>query len=153
MRTFLITIGISILNFIVLSQENTLENKFEKTKEWTVISTEKSVEIDYKIADCDAEIGYDKELVLLKVTNNSDHKVELKWHSHLYYNGVCKTCDFPEEYSVSIILEPNESLSGDCTVNSDSRLTLFCKFLDSNYKGKSQLTNFELKNIQIITIK
>jgi hypothetical protein len=143
-----------MLSFRSNAQEISKESKLDRSlRDWTNYSSSNNVSIDYRFADCDEAIGYDKEVVQLKVTNNSTDKVELNYHIYLYYNGVCKTCDYPQEYVYKVVLEPNQTLEGSCDLEYDSRLTYFSRFKDAGYKGNQQLTNFELHGLTINAIK
>lgn len=154
MKRLFFLIGISMMSFWSNAQEIAKESKLDRTvREWQTYKSENNVLIDYRFADCDAAIGYDKEVVQLKMTNTSTEKVELSWHIYLYYNGVCKTCDYPQEYVYNVILEPNQSIEGSCGLEYDSRITYFSRFIDAGYKGNQQLTNFELHGLTVKTIK
>jgi len=136
------------------AQEIAKESKLDRTvREWQAYKSDNNVSIDYRFADCDPEIGYNKEVVQLKMTNTSAEKVELNYHIYLYYNGVCKTCDYPQEYVYSVTLEPGQTVEGSCGLEYDSRLTYFSRFTDAGYKGNQQLTDFELHGLTIKTIK
>lgn len=136
------------------AQEISKESKLDRSvRNWQSYKTENSVSIDYRFADCDAPIGYDKEVVQLKMTNNSSEKVEVTYHIYLYYNGVCKTCDYPQEYVYTVTLDPNQSLEGNCGLEYDSRITYFSRFIDAGYKGNQQLTDFELHGLTIKPIQ
>jgi len=154
MRKIAFLLGFSLLSLQSISQENQEQKKLDNSvREWTALAAETSLQFDYKFIDCDPEMGYNKELIVFRLENKSDQKIEVKWHMHLYYNGECKTCEFPEEYTYSVTLEPNEVITGDCAMNSDHRVTIFSKFLDERYTGGSQLTRFEVKNLNITTLK
>lgn len=119
---------------------------------WTNLVSNPSFQIDFKLSKCDPEIGYDQELILLKVKNTSTEKATISWHAILYYNGVCKTCDYPEEYTFSVELNPNEEVEGICGIYENSSLQVFSKFLDDRYTGGSRLSDFQLKNITLIPV-
>lgn len=156
MKIVLFLIGFSILSFISNAQEAKTTIKLEKkldnnVKDWTTLNSPSEIQIDYKFNNCDPTIGYDVEKVLLQFTNKTDKTIQIKWHLILYYNEICKTCDYPQEYTFELTLGPNEILSGNCSLESDHKLTLFSKFLDERYKVKNELTSFELKDFEIIT--
>lgn len=154
MKRYFTLIFVSILCFTSFSQENTSKSKLDKSiVDWTPLKSDDNVLIEYRFAICDSEIGYDKEIIELRFTNLTSGNVQLNWHMYLYYNGVCKTCDYPEEYNYSLVLTANQVLSGDCALDGDHQLKIFSKFNDANYKGGSQLTDFELHNLIITTIK
>jgi hypothetical protein len=119
---------------------------------WTNLVSDSSFQIDYKLSKCDPEIGYDQELILLKIKNTSAQKATISWHAILYYNGVCKTCDYPEEYTFSVELSVNEEIEGICGIYEKSSLQIFSKFLDDRYTGGSRLSDFQLKNTTITPV-
>lgn len=156
MKIAFFLIGFSILSFISNAQDVKttikLDEKLDNSiKDWASLSSPSEVQIDYKFDKCDPEIGYDVEKVLLQFTNTTDNTIQLKWHLILFYNDVCKTCDYPQEYTFEITLTPNETVSGNCSLNADHKLTIFSKFLDDRYKVKNELTSFELKDFEIST--
>jgi hypothetical protein len=119
---------------------------------WTNLVSNTGFQIDYKLSKCDPEIGYDQELILLKVKNTSAQKATISWHAILYYNGVCKTCDYPEEYTFSVELNANEEIEGVCGIYEKTSLQIFLKFLDDRYTGGSRLSDFHLKNSTITPV-
>lgn len=119
---------------------------------WTNLLSNPGFQIDYKLSKCDPEIGYDQELILLKVKNTSTEKATISWQAILYYNGVCKTCDYPEEYTFSVELNPNEEVEGICGIYENSSLQIFSKFLDDRYTGGSRLSDFYLKSSAITPV-
>lgn len=153
MRTLFILTGLLFLNFYSVAQEESETKLDHAVREWKVFKSEENVMIEYRFVDCEATIGYDKEIIQLRVSNTSSQKIHLEWHMYLFYNGVCKTCDYPQEYKYVLTLEPNQTLSGDCAMGSDHRLTIFSKFNDPKYTGGSQLTNFDFHNLKITTIQ
>lgn len=153
MRTLFILTGLIISSFWSVAQEKSTKELDHSIKEWTTFTSNDQILVEFKFADCEAEIGYDKELILLRFTNKTEETVEINWHEHLYYNGLCKTCDYPQEYTYILKLAPNQSVSGDCEMGSDHRLTIFSKFNDSKYTGGSQLTDFDLNDLKVNSIK
>jgi hypothetical protein len=107
-----------------------------------------SISISYNKANCYPKIGFDQEVLILTFQNVSDQDIKLSWHSILYYNGVCKSCDYPDEYTFQLELGANTIQTGNCD-DFDQRLVVFSKFIDSGYKGKAQLTNIGIENLKI----
>lgn len=153
MRRFIPLIFISLLSFSSIAQEEPISKIEWSVEDWTSLRTESNVLIEYRFINCEAQIGYDKEMIQLRFTNSSTQQVNVNWHLYLYYNGICKTCDFPQEYTYTLSLMPGQVLTGDCALESDHQLKIFSKFTDANYKGGSILTDFELHNLKITTIQ
>lgn len=120
--------------------------------EWTEYFTGGGITISYKIAACDPEMGYDQESVILKVQNLNENVVVLNWHSLLSFNEVCKTCDFEEEYSTRLKIEPNTTMEGNCSIYGPRELKFFSRFIDVNYSQGESLTSFKLDKLQITTL-
>ncbi len=148
-----------LLTMIYLSNHCISQQQFEtisiNTKElhpteWVTYLENNQIKIEYKFSECDPEMGYNTENVLLKCTNFSDNKISLDWHMILFYDKVCKTCDFPEEYKYTVDFAPNESLEGTCSIYSKYQLNIFSKFNDVNSSNKISLTSFSLSNLQLI---
>ena len=118
--------------------------------EWEIYFENDQIKVEYKFSECDPEMGYNTELVLLKCTNLTPNKLSLNWHEILYYDKICKTCDFPEEYLYSVDLGPNELLEGNCSIYSKYQLQIFSRFNDVNSSNGVILTSFSLSNLQII---
>lgn len=144
----------SFLGFWSIAQENSGDYRMDRSiREWRSLEQNDTYSVDFRYADCDPSIGFNKEIIQLRFTNKSDQKIELKWHVYKYFNGVCTSCDYPEEYTYSIMLEPNKSVSGDCSLECDAALTIFSRFIDPGYKGNQQLTNFELHGLSVNAVK
>lgn len=100
--------------------------------------------------ECDPEIGFDKEQVLLKMTNHTADELKLDWHVLLEYNQECKTCDYPEEYGYHVFLKPNQTKEGDCSIHSEAfEFKMFSKFLDDRARETDVLTSFTLSDFVI----
>lgn len=152
-RLLLSTLSLIILSTYSFSQESITTASIEVGKNgsvstWQEYLSNEEVTIEYKFVTCDPEMGYDKEQVILKVTNHTANKLVLDWHMILYYNSECKTCDYPEEYAYKVVVQPNSTKEGDCSVyNEDYQLTIFSKFVDTKYKTNDMLTSFQLDNL------
>lgn len=121
-------------------------------QDWTEYFSNDQLTIQYKFVECDPEMGFDKEQVLLKMTNHTADELKLDWHLLLSYNQDCKTCDFPEEYTYHVFLKPNESKAGDCSIYSEAfEFKMFSRFLDDRAKQKDVLTSFTLSDFVITT--
>ncbi len=136
------------------SQVKSADGKLDRNiRDWNNLTNTEKYSIDYKFLDCDPEIGFNKEIIAFRFVNKTNEKIELSWHSYLYYNGKCKTCDYPQEYGASIVLNPNETFSADCSNEGDQQRAFFSRFVDSGYKGNSLLTDFNLHGLQMKVIK
>ena len=122
----------------------------EKADNWTHLLSEGPVSVYYKYSVCDPEIGYDNESVLLKITNSSQLSVIAEWDREIYFDGICTTCDLGDEAHSIYELGPQDIVEGLCSINGDSRLKLFSKFTDNQYKLEQQtLTGFKLNNFRV----
>lgn len=145
---------VAIMSHLVHAQDLEKKSKIDlSATNWTALSTFNNLTIEFKSSACDVGIGYEKENILLRFTNTSSEIIKISWHALLEYNGMCKTCDYPEEYSYELILKPTGVLEGDCSLNYDNRVVIFSKYLDERYTGKSQLTDFELGGLTILPVE
>ncbi len=117
--------------------------------DWITYFSNSDVEINYKVSQCDPSIGYDSEMILLKVENKTSSDILMDWHMILYYSQTCKTCDYFDEYHYSISLPANNEIQGNCDINSNYQLKIFSKFIDPNYTLNEQLTSFELRGLTV----
>ena len=99
------------------------------------------------MVNCDPNKGFDFEAVFFKITNKTSDKLELSWHKYLYYAGVCRSCNYPEEYSFDMSLGANETVEGDCDPQTGYHLKLFSRFNDSDYSSGDALTAFKLNDL------
>ena len=135
-------------SFCSFAQNAAIKRNLDTTSVKQVIYEDEVVAIFYTIEPCYPEIGFDQEKIILQLQNKTSLRINISWHSLLYYNGKCNTCDYPNEYTSSFELIPNQSLIGDCSLNSNHGLTFFSKFIDENYTGNAELTDFSLKDIK-----
>lgn len=154
MNRLLLLMTMIYLSHHCISQQHietiSINAKDSHPTDWEIYLENDQIKIEYKFSECDPEMGYNTEAVLLKCTNFSSNKISLDWHMILYYDKICKTCDFPEEYSYTVDLAPNESLEGTCSIYSKYQLNIFSKFNDINSSNKISLTSFSLSNLQLI---
>jgi hypothetical protein len=113
-----------------------------------ILYKDTNVSISYNKANCYPKIGFDQEVLVLSFQNLTSQNIKLSWQSILFYNGVCKTCDYPEEYTFELELIANEIKSGNCD-DFDQRFVIFSRFIDSAYKGNAQLTGMRIENLTI----
>ncbi len=113
---------------------------------WTQYYQSNGITISYKYADCDLEMGFDEQRVLIKIENSTDQKAHVIWDAHQYYNEECRTCEDPYgEYRREFSIEPGLTIEGKCSVYSDNRLVVFSKWVSQ--PNKTTLTKFELSNL------
>lgn len=142
---FICTIGYS------QEQINTQIVTFKESfpTEWTTYVDNQEFSVEYKFVDCDPNMGYDFESVLLKFTNKTSNHLSFSWQIDLFYNEFCRTCDYPVEYARMIDLEPLDSVEGNCLRESNQALKLFSKFNDINYSKGEHLSGFQLSLLTV----
>lgn len=112
--------------------------------DWTAYIDNTTFKVEYKMVNCDPNKGFDFEAVFFKITNKTSDKLGFSWHKHLYYAGICRSCNYPEEYSYDMSLGANEIVEGDCDSQTGYHLKLFSIFNDANYSSGDALTAFKL---------
>ena len=128
---------------ILVSQNNPTD--------WELYVYNEDFKIEYKFVDCDPSMGYDQEMVLLKVTNRTREILSFDWHAILYYSDKCKTCDFEDEYTFSVNVPPLQAMEGSCDIYTGYELKIFSAFIDANYTKGEKLISFELRNLTVTT--
>ncbi len=139
-------ISFIFISVLAIAQKNVTQE--QTLGDSGLLYEDSSVSISYNKVNCYPRIGFDQEVLILTFQNFSEQNIKLSWHSILFYNGVCKTCDYPEEYTFELELKANEILTGNCD-DFDQRFVVFSKFIDSGYKGNAKLTNIKLENFKI----
>ena len=127
---------------------NVSEQQLANTVGWVSYVDNPDFKIEFQFIDCDPVIGYDSESVVLRVTNKTLTPQTISWHAHLHYDGVCKTCDYPEEYYHELHMKPKQEVAGECDIYSENSLKIFSKFIDKNYKKGEKLTAFQLARLR-----
>lgn len=121
----------------------------EDVTEWTTYVENDSIHIEYKTMFCQPRIGFDKEIVVLRVTNKQSFKMAVSWHLNAHYGDQCNSCDYPDEYTFRLSVPANSSLEADCALDAMTELTIFSEFKDPGYKRDIHLTEFSLQNITL----
>lgn len=129
--------------------QNSVSMKAQSFTDWTIYASNASYEIQYKVVNCDPSMGYDQEMVILRIENKTTNNIAVDWQMILYYSGECKTCDYLDEYHYSVVIEAGSEIVGGCSINDDYQLKIFSKFIDTNYSKGDQLTSFELGNLNV----
>lgn len=154
MKKLLLT-AICLMHFcIAFNQQNISSPSVEvvstHNSDWVVYIQHENFKIEYMFVNCDPNMGYDNESVLLRVSNLTARKIKLTWVNNNFYDKVCNTCNYPNEYFNELILAPNQLLEGNCDIYSDKKLKIFSKFNDVNYSKGKQLTSFKLADLSLI---
>jgi hypothetical protein len=118
-----------------------------KPTDWELYIYNEDFKIEYKFVDCDPDMGYDFETVILRITNETNQKLEFSWHIDIYREGTCRTCDYEDEYRRTIVVAGDEVIEGDCVRNSNIELKVFSQFNDVLYSKGAKLTGFQLSDL------
>lgn len=114
--------------------------------EWKLYKHQKGVSFYFQTVDCDdVKNGLFQNFVILKLVNNTDFDLKIRFKKELYYNDKCANCDSDsEEHYVNITLKAKEEISGDCK---SADLSIFKEFKDKDDVAK--LSKFELSDITV----
>ena len=144
LRILLLLLLLFAMSINIIIAQQTTNEKYD----WELYKEIQGVEIYTKIQECH-NIKYDthKECYLLKFVNTTQSEVQISWKPNLWYNDICRTCDInSDEYNYTLLISANESIEGNCDIN-NQKLKIFRRFL--NYRDKSELTKYELVNIEV----
>lgn len=139
-------ISFIIISVLAIAQKNGTQE--QTLGDSGLLYEDSSVSISYSKVNCYPKIGFDQEVFILNFQNFSEQNIKLSWHSILFYNGICKTCDYPEEYTFELELIANEIKSGNCD-DFNQKMVVFSKFIDKAYKGNAQLTGMRIEKLTI----
>ena len=118
--------------------------------EWKLLKVENGAQIFYKKAERhDPANGIFQEMILFKVVNTTNTKLEMQWKCENWYDGKCWNCDSDtKEHQKALVLEAGESKEGEVDRDTEyPQLRLFSKFL--NYDDKPELTKFRFVNMEV----
>jgi hypothetical protein len=130
-------------------------NNNEENNDWKFESEVDGIKIESKKVECtNTNLGFDRELVLLRFTNFTDRDLLISYDYQEYRNEICTTCDKMPEYRFQLMLKSNSSIEGDCLNTRLSQLKIFSHFLDSRFRReKDELTDFKFSNIIVLENK
>ena len=130
-------------------QTQKIEFGDDRSQEWQVYLSNLDYKIEYRFISCDPSIGYDQEFVIFRFTNRTREELIFNWHILSDYNEVCKTCDYPEEYSYGVTVKALQEEEGTCSLYEEPNLKVFSRFIDANYTKGEQLTGFQLGSLTL----
>ena len=125
-------------------------SQVQPNKTWTNHSTFEGVQIEYKYAPCSTPKVNNQVLVLFKFTNTTNSKVKLTWNEERWVSDVCSNCNQVNslENTMTITLDPNETIEGDCTTKEYKERYIFSNFIKlSPGMSKKHLTDFKFRNL------
>lgn len=131
-------------SFAQQTQMPIVDCKVSHPSDWEIYYFTDDFKVEYKFVDCDPPMGYDKEMVLLRLTNTSRGILEFDWHMKMWYDGECKTCDWYDEYHYTVTVNPESQVEGSCDMYADHQTKIFSAFIDVNFTKGDKLTSFEL---------
>ncbi len=139
----------SIFSVFVLASFAQSQKNMAPSNQWSTYTETNQLKVEYKVVDCTYNSdGLAQRNVLLRYTNKTSSSIEVSWSLDLYYDDVCSTCNVTNgEYNFSISLSPNQVYEGDCELTHHYDRKLFVRH--TNLTNHSELTNFELANLQV----
>ena len=125
-------------------------SQVQPNKTWTDYLTHEGVKIEYKYAPCNTANINNQVLALFKFTNTTSNKVQLVWNEERWVSNVCSNCNQVNslENTMTIILEPNQTIEGDCTTKEYKERYIFSNFIKlCPGMSKKHLTDFKFRNL------
>lgn len=150
-KVFIIVLIVFSLMFnkqLIAQQE--LPSKIIKSPTWTLYQEQGGVQLFYRFQECHIPSeGFHRELVLIKLVNNTSIEKQVEWDIVLWYKDNCVNCDLSnKEQHRKVVLAPNSQIEGTCNLEEGQTLKMFSRFL--NYKMDDwELTHFELRNFKV----
>ena len=118
----------------------------KRVSSWTPVLESSGIKVESKQVSCvQTNLGFDRELVLLKLSNQNPFDVTVSYDLQVFRNNVCTTCDKLPEYHFDLILKANSTMEGHCLNLQLNQLKIFAHFLDDRYRlPEDELTDFKL---------
>tara|TARA_Y100000385_G_C13101528_1_gene644841 strand:- start:3193 stop:3678 length:486 start_codon:yes stop_codon:yes gene_type:complete len=145
----------SMANSEIIQTVLTSVNDLEPAEEWQVYNTYDGVKVEYRLARCGDGVELrEQNLLLFKFTNTTNESKSISWTMKMFRDGECYNCHRIErdEYKHTINLAANESIEGDCSVETIRNQALSTH---DNYikhvpgMANTRLTNFELIDVTV----
>jgi len=116
----------------------------KSAREWTLYKSVDGVAIYTKI-ESNTFNNVVTNYQVFKYENTNKYEVKVSWKLNLWYNGVCRACDFPSpnEYEMKLLMKAGEIQEG----KADSESKIFAVFQSS--EGIAPLDKFEFENLTI----
>ena len=85
------------------------------------------------------------ELLTFEIENTNSYQVVISWYEEVWVNDVCKQNGQSQEHYREVILNPGETIRGDCTFQE----SFYIGFNITRGNRILSLTNFDLNNIAV----
>ena len=113
---------------------------------WTLLHEVDGIKMYVQKGDCKmGDVKTPFTYAFLKIENTTNVRKHLNFNINLYYADGCAGCDNANEEYVSISIEPNSSLSTDCSFNHGELALLVRNPLQSDYQDFKYLQLIDLK--------
>ncbi len=138
------------------AQTNIFPNT-QKTKKdniaWSKFFKSTGLEIEHSFQEDNPTSGYRSEYIVFRVTNNSKKDHLVSWDfSCIDQDDKCINCKTDnKELHFEAVIPANSYSIGNASIHNKGVLTIFNRFTDENYNGKSKIgwKSFDLKNLTI----
>ena len=149
MKVTILFISLSIFFYSPISVFG--QNSQEELTTWKFYKEVSGLQIFSQEIGChDTHNGIHEQYIAFQFVNSTIETIEVSWQQELWYNDICITCNKPatSENSYHLIINPGESIEGNCEMNSNPGLKIFTHFIGTS-KG-SKLTKYEFKNMDVL---
>ncbi len=113
--------------------------------EWEEITSVDGISISAKIADCDFNIGYDEQRVLLQIKNSNSSNKIVQFDVNRYSNDQCLNCNSNGENHRIVRVQANQTISAECAREEYIEMQVYVKFVSR--ETPDALNKIELQNI------
>jgi len=123
----------------------------KRVSSWTPVIDTSGVKVESQHVSCvKTNLGFDRELVILKISNNNPYDVTVSYDLQVFRNNRCTTCDKMPEYHFDVVIKANSFLEGDCLNLQLNQLKIFAHFLEDRYRlPQDELTDFKLVQFSV----
>lgn len=110
----------------------------QNSNEWQIVKSQNGIEYYSKITGCEIRPNTVYDYVVFKIVNTNTYAVDLNLGFEIHFEEGCNGCDDDLESSISLHLNPGESIESSCS-SLDNKLAYF--ILNPNFNESWHYTH------------
>lgn len=99
---------------------------------------------------CEYSAGSPVGYTFIKIQNTTTHAVRVSYQLEAHYQDYCQGCDGSSEYHTETVLQPGQSIFGDCNGIAPFRLEVLVN--NPNLGRELHFTHFKITDIHVSPI-
>lgn len=145
-NNLLVLLVVALFGITANAQQNKISAEELSSSEWVVLTDSDGIKMSVLKSECKmGDVKTPFTYGFLKIENTTNVRKHINFNINLYYADGCAGCDNANEEYVSISIEPNSTISTDCSFNHGELALLIRNPLQSDYQ--------DFKYLQLIDFK